>query len=139
MSNGLDLALMKDPFGEWRPAVGDHHTDIAFGDSEWGSFFFDTLKATLVTYIEGEDIEVYDERYQTAFRESLKDFPLLARISEFYQDASFAPDEIDQLKEELDRASKCASSDDGKAFLDGMLLGCQMARDKTLGIRLLSS
>ena len=131
MSNGLDLALMKDPFGEWRPEVGDHHTDIAFSDPEWGSFFFDTLNATLVNYIEDEGT--------SAFKESLRDFPLLARISEFYCDASFAEGEIDQLEEELNRAAKLTLSDDAKAFLDGMLLGCQMARDEHMGIRLLSS
>lgn len=139
MSNGLDIALMKDPFGEWRTEAGDHHTEIAFSDPEWGSFFFDTLKATLVTYIEDEGNQRYEERYQSAFKESLRNFPLLARISEFYRDAAFAADEIDQLEEELNHAGKLALSDDAKAFLDGMLLGCQMARDKKLGIRLLSS
>ena len=84
MSNGLDVALMKDPHGEWRPEVGDHSTDISFSDPQGGSFFFDTLKATLVTYIEDEGYESYDALYQTASKESLQDFPLLARISEFW-------------------------------------------------------
>ena len=139
MSNGLDVALMKDPFGEWQPKLGDHHTDIAFSDPEWGSFFFDTLKATLVSYIEDEGYESYQSRYQTAFKESLKDFPLLARISEFYQDAAFTPDEIDALQVELNRAATLPMTDDAKAFLNGMILGCEMARDEEIGIRLLSS
>ncbi len=139
MSNGLDIALMKDPFGEWQPELGDHHTDIAFGDAEWGSFFFDTLKVTLVAYIEDEGNEKYTARYESAFKESLKDFPLLARTSEFYRDASFAPHEIDQLEEELNRVTKLPLTDEGKAFLDGMLLGCRMARDEEMGIMLLSS
>jgi hypothetical protein len=139
MSNGLDIALMKDPFGEWRPEAGDHHTDIAFSDPEWGSFFFDTLKATLTTYLEDEGYESYDARYQTAFKESLQDFPLLARISKFYRDTAFAPDEIDQLDEELNRAAQLPLTHDAKAFLEGMLLGCRMARDEKMGISLLSS
>ena len=139
MSNGLDVALMKDPLGEWRPEGGDRHTDIAFSNSEWGSFFFDTLKARLVSYIEDEGYENYDARYQSAFKESLKDFPLLARISEFYQDAAFAPDEIDQLEKELNRAAKLQMTDDAKAFPDGMLLGGRMAREEKMGIRLFSS
>ena len=67
MSNGLDIALMNDPFGNWHPELGDHHTDIAFTYQEWESFFLDTLKVTWERYNEGEDIRRYDERYHSAF------------------------------------------------------------------------
>ena len=139
MSNGLDIALMKDPFGGWHPELGDHHTDLAVAYLEWKSFFLDTLKVTWERYNEGEDIRRYDERYHSAFKESLRDFPLLARISDFYRDAFFAPGEIDQLEKELNRAAKLTLSDDGRAFLSGMSLGCRMAQDEKLGISLLSS
>jgi hypothetical protein len=139
MSNGLDIALMRDPLGEWRPEVGDHHTDIAFSDPEWGSFFFDTLKASLVEYLENEPYKDYITRYEAAFRDSLPDFPLLARISDFYQDAYFAPGEIEQLEEELNRVAKLSLTADGRAFLYGMLRGCRMAKDEGMGIALLSS
>lgn len=104
MSNGLDVALMKDPFGEWSPEHGDRHTDIEFSDPEWGSFFFNTLGAKHTDYIEGEHREIYDSPRQTTFQDSLKEYPLLSRIDEFYQDASFASDEIHLLESELKRA-----------------------------------
>ena len=134
MPNGLDVVISKDPFGQLQ--VGDRQIGISFGNDEWGSFFFETLKATFVSIDEGEGSDSYDVRYQTAFEESLKDFPLLARISDYYQDAAFGPDEIDQLEEELNRAAKLEMTDHAKAFLDGMLLTCRMAKEESKGILL---
>jgi sugar/nucleoside kinase (ribokinase family) len=134
MPNGLDVVISKDPFGESQ--VGDHQIGISAGNDEWGSFFFETLKATFVDIDEGESSDSYAVRYQATFEESLKDFPLLARISEFYQDAAFAPDEIDQLEKELNRAAKLQMTDDAEAFLDGMLLACRMAKEESKGILL---
>jgi len=139
MSNGLDIALMKDPFGEWSPENGDHHTDIAFNIDEWGTFFFNTLQATETSYVQGEPIEEYDERRLAAFRESLAEYPLLARIEDFYQDACYSAEEIPLLQYELERAATLRLDDDAKAFLVGMLAGCSTALTKNMGIRLLSS
>jgi hypothetical protein len=70
MPNGLDVVISKNPFGE--PQVGDHQIGISFGNDEWGSFFFETLKATFVSIDEGEDSDSYNVRYQAVFEESLK-------------------------------------------------------------------
>ena len=74
-----------------------------------------------------------------SIEESLPNFPLLARISEFYRDAAFAPGEIDFLEEELTCAAALPLTDHGQAFLHGMLKACRMANEEKMGIRLLSS
>src|SRR5688572_3770045 len=139
MSNGLDVALMKDPSGEWFPEHGDRHVDIAFSFQEWESFFFNTLGANSTDYIEGEPYEIYESRYQTTFQDSLKEYPLLSRNHEFYQDAFFASDEIHLLEFELKRAETLSMDAHARAFLSGMLSACEMARSEKMGIRLLSS
>ena len=139
MSNGLDVALMKDPHGEWAPENGDRHTDIAFGDHEWGSFFFDALGAKNAEYVEREKYESFVARRKSAFLSSLRDYPLLARIDEFYQDACFAVDEIQELEAELNRVRDLPMDELARNFLNGMLEGCSLAKAEGLGIRLLSS
>ena len=140
MSNGLDVALMKDPFGEWSPNDGDRHTEIAFSDPEWYSFFFNTLGAKR---LEREFGVKYDEAFYArdnmAFKESLKEFPLLARIEEFYQDAGFAIGEIPALQDELKRAAKLQLDPEGRAFLEGMLTATELAISAQMGISLHSS
>ncbi|MBP7415968.1 MAG: hypothetical protein WBC19_02575 [Pyrinomonadaceae bacterium] len=140
MSNGLDVALMKDPFGSWSPENGDRNTDIAFADGEWYSFFFDTLGAVR---LEREYGVRYDDAFYArddlAFKESLKEYPLLARIEDFYQDAFFAAGEISALRDELNRAESFTLTESGKVFLNGMQAACEIAAQKNLGIRLLSS
>jgi hypothetical protein len=140
MSNGLDVALMKDPYGDWSPENGDRHTDIEFADPEWGSFFFNTLGAETLKKEWGVryDDEFY-ARDRQVFQESLKEYPLLARIEDFYQDASFAADEIRSLRDELKRVEKLVLDVDAKAFLDGMVAACETALTLNMGIRLLSS
>src|SRR5688572_2442650 len=139
MSNGLDVALMKDPYGEWSPEDGDHHLEIPFSDPQWGSFFLDTLKAELRSNIECEPYEESEKRRIALFQQSLKEYPLLSRIHHFYQDACFAANEIVSLENELKRVEKLSLDNDAKAFLDGMLLACNTARSENMGIRLLSS
>ena len=139
MSNGLDVALMKDPFGKWSPELGDRHTDIEFGVYEWGSFFFNTLQAAETEYIDGEPIEEYEKRRSTAFRDSLTDFPLLARIDKFFRDANFSAAEIPMLQDELKRVESLPLDPNAAAFLEGMLAGCALALSEDMGITLLSS
>ena len=139
MSNGLDVALMNDPYAEWSPEAGDRHTDIAFSDPEWGSFFFDTLGVPEPTYIESEDYESRVAREVAAFSEALNVFPLLARVHHFYDDAHFAKDEIRPLREELQRAGELRMDDLARAFWKGMLEACDAAESANLGISLLSS
>jgi hypothetical protein len=140
MSNGLDVALMKDPYGEWSPDDGDCHTEIAFSFWEWESFFFKTLGAKRLEREYGVSYnEAFHARDDLLFKESLKNFPLLARIDEFYQDASFSRDEIAELYAELKQAEMLATDVEAKAFLAGMLEGCRLASSANLGICLLSS
>lgn len=139
MSNGLDVVLMKDPSGAWDPEQGDCHTDIAFSDPEWGSFFFNTLGAELTPYFEGEPIEQYGGQRRLTFQKSLAEYPLLSRIDQFYKDALFASNEIPLLEFELKLAESLSMDADAKAFLSGMRSACEMALSKKMGIRLLSS
>jgi hypothetical protein len=139
MSNGLDIALMRDPYAEWSPLDWDHHTEIAFSYDEWDSFFIKTLEATDVAYVQGEPYEEYEKRRAAAFRESLAGYPLLARIDEFYQDACYSAQEILPLQNELHRVVELLLDDETKAFLEGMLAGCSAALTENMGIRHLSS
>jgi hypothetical protein len=138
MSNGLDVALMKDPFGDWSPP-DDRHTEIEFSDPEWGSFFFKALGVIQTEYIQGEECLDYDTRRKLDFRKSLHDYPLLSRIDSFYQDAGFSPDEVEVLRDELRRVEDLAFDKDGRAFLDGMVKACDLALSAKMGIFLGSS
>ena len=140
MSNGLDVALMKDPFVEWSAENGDRHTNISFGHDEWWSFFFVTLNPKSLD----REIGVrYDDdfylRDQQLFKQSLEDYPLLARIEEFYRDAAFAPAEITSLRDELIRTEQLTLDANARSFLNGMLNACELASSERMGIRLLSS
>lgn len=139
MSNGLDVALMKDPSGDWNPDHGDCYTDIAFADPEWGSFFFNTLGAELAKHVEGEPFYISDTRRRMTFRKSLRKYPLLSRIDDFYLDAVFAPDEVHLLESELRSVAKLVMDTDARAFFVGMKSACEKALIGTMGIRLMSS
>jgi len=44
MGNGtLKLAVMRDPFGEWEPERGDHHTGLEIEEDEWCELFYKVL------------------------------------------------------------------------------------------------
>ena len=140
MSNGLDVALMKDPFGEWSSADGGCHTDIAFGDPEWYSFFFNTLGAVRLKREFGLQYgDEFNTRDDLVFQESLKQYPLLARIDGFYQDACFAAEEIPALRDELNSSENLTLDSEACTFLDGMLAACELAVSAKKGIILLSS
>ena len=138
MSNGLDVTLRKDP-NEWSPESGDRYLDIAFGDSEWGSFFFDTLMTAEAKYVDREPIDDFVVRQETTFQDSLPDFPLLGRIHAFYQDAYFNADEIPSLLAELKRTESLPGDGHAKAFISGMVDGCEAAISDRTGIWLSSS
>ncbi len=63
--------------------------------------FFDVLKCPEDDpYIPGEDITESTERFRIKFQRHLSDYPMLGRMWEFYNDAWYAPEEIDRLREE---------------------------------------
>ncbi|MBL8182429.1 MAG: hypothetical protein JNL64_12555 [Blastocatellia bacterium] len=138
MSNGLNVALRKNP-AEWSPKNGDRYLDIAFADDEWGSFFYKTLCAANPEQLDGELREDFWKRREIEFHNSLSEYLLLRRINEFYQDAFFSVDEMDQLIEELYRAAKLQSDGNSDAFLSGMLEACKEAKASNTGIWLASS
>lgn len=137
MGNGLDVILMKDPFGDDAPE--DRGTGIEFSSFEWGSFYFDTLGASVTEYIQGEEWLEHETRRRLNFKESLQEYPLLSRIDDFYQDAGFSVDEVEVLREELRRVEDLALDKEGRAFLDGMVKACNLAAQAKMGILLSSS
>lgn len=137
MSNGLDVLLVKDPFGEG--SENDKSTEIEFSSFEWESFFFRTLGVTVTEFFPGETFVDYETRRVRKFRETLSNYPLLSRIDEFYQDAGFTADEVPFLREELRRVENLELDAEGRAFLDGMVKACDLASDSNLGIFLSSS
>jgi hypothetical protein len=139
MSNGLDVALVKDPNGKWPPDHRLQLLNIDFSYPEWESFFFEGLGAAQARPFDDEPWGDFFDRRPFEFRESLTEYPLLARIDDFYQDAYFAESEIPFLEDELLRASDLKLNEDAKSFLAGMLAACKAAASEKMAIRLLSS
>ncbi len=140
MSNGLDVALMKNPFGEWSPNDGDRYTDIVIDPSGYGEFYYIVLGIELSLPPESE-INTYENCWEMrVFRSFLPQFPLLARVYNYYRDAAFAYDEIPKLLRELDRGSALAADNDvAQIYIVDMRSASSLALKNGMGIRLMSS
>lgn len=140
MSNGLDVALMKDPFGAWWPHEGDTYTDIVIDPHGYDEFYYVVLGIEIPTR-PADEIDTYENSWEMrVFRRSLPQFPLLARVYNYYRDAAFASSEIPELLNELDNAETLVSDNDAaKKYITELRSACSLASQNNMGIRLMSS
>jgi hypothetical protein len=132
-------ALLRKNQSEYRSENGDRPLNLYFSNSGWGSFFYDELGATEPDpYIDGEDILAFDERRRRSFHQSLKNFPMLSRIHDYYEDVFYRPDEIHQLLEECSSLEVKITDPEAQSFLNGMIYACKEAERNKTGLFLAS-
>lgn len=141
MGGTLDIAVKKNPFGEWDESKGDHHTDLGIEPDEWEQLFFNVLQAPQdVIYFDGEDMSEYYKRRERLFQENLKNkgYEMLGRIWYIYRDASYLPSEINKLLEECLEVQKKTNNVPALSALKKLIIGCNKALEIGSGLRLLS-
>ena len=135
---GLGFVLKRELAG-WDENTDRHPHIPDLGDDQWRVLFFDTLKCPEADpYIHGEDINEHTERFRRRFQEHLTAFPMLGRMWDFYNDAWYAPEEIEQLREECLKVQASTSKPLVLAGLQLLLRACDEADATGLGLLLVA-
>lgn len=141
MGGILDIAIKRNPDGEWDPTAGDYHSDLGIDAVEWEKLFFDSLGAPKwEIFTEGEDVNQYYERQKTLFQKVLtnKGYPMMGRIWRIYQDVEYYPFEISQLLSECIEIQEAIDDPKAHATLDKLISACADALKTNSGLVLLS-
>lgn len=129
---GLDLMLRRDP-NEWDGKT-DRHTDLMLYGRGWEVLFFEVLGCPNTEFLEGDDYDTWYEYWEEKFREAIPEYPLLGRISDYYQDVWYAPDELTQLRNECQSVLIKTHDKDAIEALETLLAGCNKAQQSNLGL-----
>lgn len=125
--------LMKNPSGDY--VQGDRDLNTSLSIDEWCAFFYSFLGAAEPEpYNEGEDIILYDERRRIAFTEPLVDYPLLARINDYYQDVYYSSNDVGQLLAECRSLENKVLNPIAKSFWNKLVSACEEALRSDMGL-----
>ena len=106
---------------------------------DWESLFWGALNAARrEEYVQGEDISEFEVRNRRRFQQSLFAYPLLGRVFDMYEDADYQAEEIDQLREECLRVRRGTQHAPAIRALDKLILACNKASDRGIGLSLSS-
>jgi len=130
---GLDLAIIKN-FQSEEPEDCEP-TDISFDIDQWAAFFFEELKVHRPPYT-GGDRTHYMRHAEKAFVAALSDFPMLARIEDFYSDADYDSHEVHKLVAECNSILPTLANPLAIQFAEGLIAGCKKAIETKSGISL---
>ena len=127
----LSLFVIRDPksFFEGMTAP-DHYLNLDLMGDDWGALFYQVLncpKATIEPFSLGEDPEQWRERYRLKFQQAVPNYPLLSRIWDLYNYASYSPEEIGQLREECLKIQTNTSNEKARAALANIIEACDEA------------
>ena len=130
--SGLDFLLMRNREG-WDEST-DRQTNLALGYAGWEALFFKVLGCPDSEWSEGESRDEFHRRYARRFREAIPEYPLLGRISDFFEDVWYAPEELTRLRHECQSVRDKTNDKDAIEGLDALIAGCDEAEQYNLGL-----
>lgn len=103
---------------------------------EWEILFFKEFKILTVFEFTNEGNNRND--YETYFAEKLasleREYPLISRLNDYYQDAFFLSEEITKLKKEIKQLDSRVLSNEAKKILNQIYTVCGIAQKHSFGI-----
>jgi hypothetical protein len=125
----LDIIVIGYDFKEERYIRNqiDKHLDLSFNGQEWDSIFIETL---------GCPSEVTG---QSEFKEAMKEYPMLGRMWDLYEDIVYAPNEVSLLNEECLQVKAMTSNQVAQQGLRKLLFSCDEAARSHCGLLLASN
>lgn len=115
----------------------DRYLNLLLTGEEWGGLFYETLncpRATVEPFSRGEDTVQWRERYKLKFQQAMPEYPMLSRMWDLFEYASYRPDEIPQLREECLRVKVNAANEKALAALAKLVMACDEASKLSSGL-----
>jgi hypothetical protein len=125
----------------WRGNVdaSNRYTGIDFTGQDWKALFYDVLACPRPEpYMEGEEVNDYDERYRVKFQKSLPEYPMLGRIWDMYVDAKYTKAEVEQLHNECLAIQASTTNTNALEGLEKLIRACDEAIRAKQGLFLAS-
>ncbi len=123
-------------------AAWDNKTDHYLNDldgSEWIAVFRDVLKCPMgmdESFTASDNLNEWHERVRSKFQQAIPDYPMLGRIWDTYNDVTYKPEEIEQLRDECLRVQASTSNEKALAGLAKLLSACDEASKLGSGLLL---
>lgn len=131
----LAIYVVRDPVN-WRGSISNKEQYLGdFTGPQWESLFYDVLGCPKPdSYIPGEDLDEFNERYRTHFQNHLQQYPMLSRIWDMYNRVNYLPEEVGLLRDECSKV--CAGTSNPYAIqgLKNLITGCDEALKLGYGI-----
>lgn len=128
-NGSLHLYLVRDP-DNWHGEESEDafYMDLDLHFCDWEALFIDELRFPgWDTYVEGDDVNEFNERNRKKFEESIPGYPTLNRIFDMYEDYEFAPEELPRLREECLMVKARTSNPKAVKALRKLVLACDEA------------
>ena len=133
----LDFALKREAEG-WDEST-DRHLHRGILEPEWVALFFKVLGCPPAEpYVNGEDTNEFRKRFRQRFREAIPEYPMLARITDYYDDVWYQAEEVVRLRGECERVRCATEEKDALKALMELLAACQEAQSQNLGLLLVA-
>lgn len=130
--SGLDFLLRRNP-DDWDEST-DRQTNLALGYPGWEALFFKVLGCPDTEFVEGTNPDTWRGYWEEKFLEAIPDYPMLGRISDYFRDVWYAPEELAQLRNECQSVRAETNDKDAIEGLDTLIAGCNEAQRNGLGL-----
>ena len=140
-NGSLHPYVVRNPVSYWDDGYhkDDFYVGFDFHWVDWEALFWGALNAAeRDEYVQGEDIIEFHERNRRKFEESIPEYPLLGRIFDMYEDAVYEAEEVNQLREECLKAREGTEHAGAIKAANKLILACDKASERGLGLRLIS-
>ncbi len=140
-NGSLHPHVVRNPENYWNGghSEDDFYVGFDFHYWDWEALFAGVLNCPeWEPYVEGEDIMEREKREYARFQQCTSDYPLLGRIFDMYQDAEYRADEVSQLREQCLRLQSRTNHAEGWRALAKLILACDKALERKLGLLLIS-
>lgn len=131
----LDFALMHDATN-WDETT-DRHLRRGLSIAAWRAIFFKVLIFPEAEYCdEAANKLIYLEPHRRRFHRTMLNlgYPMLARMTNYFDDAWYAPAEVGQLRDECLNLAISTDDKDALEGLEALVRACHEARKSRLGL-----
>lgn len=135
----LDVCLAYSAdFAERRMLEGERWIDERLEYDEWEAIFFFELMG-FCPFVSGNEPEAVDaaaahDLWRQRFQAAIPDYPLLARMWHEYEDAFYAPGEIDEFRRECLSVNTKTENALARKGLEKLIRCCNQATAENLGL-----
>ncbi len=139
-NGSLHPRVVRDPVNFWEGGAceDDFSVGYDFHPNDFEALYYEALGVPRWEDISAQGFEEQDELCYKGFVEHTLAYPLLNRINDMYQDAAYSAEEVLLLRDQCRELQASIVNEQASRALSKIILACDKATEKEMGLLFIS-